>query len=102
MQFLITAYDGKDEGALDRRMAVRPKHIENMGKVKESGHVKSAGGILDDNGKMIGSFLVLEFDSRDKLDAYLETEPYISENVWQDVKVEPCNVVIMNDEVVGK
>lgn len=102
MQFVIIAYDGKDEDALARRMAVRQKHLENIVKVKETGHVKSAGGILDDNGKMIGSFLVMEFESREKLDAYLETEPYITGNVWQDIKIEPCNVVIMNDEIVGK
>lgn len=102
MQFVIIAYDGKDEDALARRMAVRQKHLENIVKVKETGHVKSAGGILDNNGKMIGSFLVMEFESREKLDDYLETEPYITGNVWQDIKIEPCNVVIMNDEIVGK
>ena len=50
---------------------------------------------------MISSFQVMEFDSREKLDAYLKSEPYITGNVWQDVKIESCNVVIMNDEVVG-
>lgn len=102
MQFLITAYDGTDEGALDRRMAVRPRHLANIEKVKETGRVVCAGGITNNEGLPIGSFLTLEFASRELLDDYLANEPYITEGVWQDVKVEPCNVVIMNDEKVGK
>ena len=39
MQFIIFAYDGKDEDALSRRMKVRPQHLENMEKLKAEGHV---------------------------------------------------------------
>lgn len=96
MQFMITAYDGTDGDALARRMKVQPQHLENMSKVREMGHVICAGGLLDDDGKMKGSFLIMEFDSRKQLDDYLETEPYMKSNVWQDVRVETCNVVIRN------
>ena len=96
MQFMITAYDGTDGDALARRMKVRLQHLENMSKVREMGHVICAGGLLDDGGKMKGSFLIMEFDSRKQLDDYLETEPYMKSNVWQDVRVETCNVVIRN------
>lgn len=30
-----------------------------------------AGGMLDDDGKMIGSLLVMEFENREQLDEYL-------------------------------
>ena len=33
---------------------------------------------------------------KEKLDDYLETEPYMKSNIWQDVRVETCNVVIRN------
>lgn len=102
MQFLITAYDGKDEGALARRMAVRGDHLQNIQKVKEKGSVRSAGGILNEAGQPIGSFLAMEFATRELLDEYLATEPYVLHNVWQDIQVVPCNVVILNDEMVGK
>ena len=46
MQFIITAYDG--EGMLEKRMRVRPRHLENMAKVK--GRVLCAGGLLDKDG----------------------------------------------------
>jgi hypothetical protein len=48
MQFLIRAYDG--EGKLDKRMEVRPRHLEGMKKL--NAHIISAGGLLDDEGKM--------------------------------------------------
>ena len=98
MQYIITAYDGAD--MLEKRMAVRTRHLENMSKV--DGKVICAGGLLDDNGKMKGSVLVLDFDSREKLDEYLADEPYIVERVWEKVIVEPMNVVIVNGEKVGK
>lgn len=98
MQFIIMAYDG--ENMLEKRLEVRPRHLENMSKVK--GKVICAGGILDDEGKMKGSALVMEFDSRADVDQYLETEPYYTEHVWEKVVVENMNVVILNGEKVGK
>ena len=102
MQFLITAYDGKDEGALERRMSVRPAHLEGIKKVKEYGSVVCAGGITNEKGLPIGSFLVMDFASREVLDQYLENEPYVVNKVWVDIKVETVNTVIINDEKVGK
>ena len=98
MQYLITAYDGAN--MLEKRMAVRPRHIENMAKV--DGEVICAGGLLDENGKMKGSVLILDFDSKERLDEYLADEPYIVEHVWEKITVEPMNVVIVNGEKVGK
>ena len=98
MQFLITAYDG--ENLLEKRMEVRPRHLENMAQI--NGKVLCAGGILDEDGKMKGSVLILDFDNRDQLDAYLKAEPYIIEKVWERVTVEPMNVVLLNGEKVGK
>ncbi|MBQ1331648.1 MAG: hypothetical protein IIY36_01840, partial [Lachnospiraceae bacterium] len=69
---------------------------------KVKGKVLCAGGLLDEEGKMKGSVLVIDFESRELLDEYLETEPYITEHVWETVEVERMNVVILNDEKVGK
>jgi len=90
MQFVVKAYDG--EGMLDRRMEVRPRHLEGMNRMKE--HVICAGGLLDDEGKMKGSMLVMEFQSREELDEYLAQEPYVQEHVWEKIEIERVNVVI--------
>ena len=44
----------------------------------------------------------MEFDSREELDEYLKSEPYIQEHVWETVEVERMNVVILNREKIGK
>ena len=92
MQFLIKAYDGPN--MLEKRMEVRPRHLEGMNRLNE--HIICAGGLLDEEGKMKGSALIMDFDSRAELDAYLAAEPYVLENVWQKIEVEPMNVVIAN------
>lgn len=90
MQFIIRAYDG--EGMVDKRMEVRPRHLEGMERIRE--HIICAGGLLDEEGKMKGSVLVMEFDNREQLDEYLSNEPYVQDKVWQKIEIEQMNVVI--------
>ena len=98
MQFIITAHDG--ENMLDRRMTVRPRHLEGMAKLGK--HIVLAGGLLDGEGKMKGSVLILDFEDRAALDDYLKNEPYVVERVWEKIEIETINVVIVNGEkVVG-
>ena len=94
MQFIIKAYDG--EGMLDKRMEVRPRHLEGMAKLGKQ--IICAGGLLDEEGRMKGSALVVEFPDRASLDEYLANEPYVVEGVWQKIVVEPMNVVLVNGE----
>ena len=90
MQFIIKAYDGA--GMLEKRMEVRPRHLEGMARL--GSHVICAGGLLDEEGKMKGSALVMDFADRSELDAYLASEPYMQEHVWEKIEVERMNVVI--------
>lgn len=90
MQFIIRAYDG--EGMLAKRMEVRPRHLESIEKIRA--HVICAGGLLDEEGKMKGSVLIMEYENREQLDDYLANEPYVQEHVWEKIEVEHMNVVI--------
>ena len=90
MQFIIKAYDGA--GMLEKRMEVRPRHLEGMARL--GSHVICAGGLLDEEGKMKGSALVMDFDDRIELDAYLASVPYVQDHVWEKIEVERMNVVI--------
>ncbi len=94
MQFIIRATDGPN--MLEKRMEVRPRHLEGMNRL--SGHILCAGGLLDAEGRMKGSVLVMDFEDRAALDAYLASEPYVVEHVWETVEVERINVVIVNGE----
>ena len=94
MQFLVKAYDG--DGMLEKRMEVRPRHLEGMKALGRQ--IICAGGLLDDEGRMKGSALVMEFESRAALDEYLKNEPYVVEGVWQKIEIETMNVVLVNGE----
>ena len=94
MQFLVKAYDG--EGMLNKRMEVRARHLEGMKVLGRQ--VICAGGLLNEDGKMKGSALVMEFPDRAALDQYLENEPYVVEGVWQKIEIEIMNVVLLNGE----
>lgn len=94
MQFLVRAYDGPN--MLEKRMAVRPRHLEGMKALGKQ--IIAAGGLLDEDGKMKGSALIMEFPDRAALDDYLAGEPYVVEGVWQKIVVESMNVVLVNGE----
>ena len=94
MQFIVKAYDGQD--MLEKRMAVRPRHLEGMKALGK--RIICAGGLLDGEGRMKGSALVLDFPDRAALDKYLQSEPYVTEGVWQKIEVNAMNVVLVNGE----
>ena len=58
------------------------------GRNNRDDRVLCAGGLLDEEGKMKGSVLVMDFESGSDLDEYLSTEP--------------MNVIIVNGEKAGK
>jgi uncharacterized protein YciI len=94
MQYVVTAWDGTDEGALDRRLATRPRHLERIEPFVESGNALVGGAILDDGGRMIGSVLVMDFETRVALDDWLRNDPYTTEGVWERVDVRPYRVAV--------
>ena len=81
---------------LDKRMEVRPRHLEGMKRL--GSQIICAGGLLDEEGKMKGSALVMEFPDRAALEEYLKNEPYMVEGVWQKIEVGTMNVVLVNGE----
>ncbi|HEK21403.1 MULTISPECIES: YciI family protein [unclassified Mucilaginibacter] len=91
-QYLVTAYDFTDEGAYERRMNVRPHHLDGAKELKESGNYVFAGAMLDDDGRMIGSVMILQFESEEQLEAWKQREPYITQQVWETVDVKPFKV----------
>ncbi|NUU22215.1 MAG: hypothetical protein HOV68_11990 [Streptomycetaceae bacterium] len=92
MQYLLIAYDGKDDQALDRRLRVRDRHIATCDELVAQGRMHFGTAILDDAGTMIGSMLVLDFPTREELDAYLAVEPYVVGDVWREIEIKPCRV----------
>ena len=92
LQFVVIAEDGTDPEALDRRMAVRPDHLKGAKRLKEENHFILGGAMLDKEGKMNGSVMVVQFESEEGLKEWLNSEPYITGSVWQRIQVRPFKV----------
>lgn len=90
MQFIIIAHDYND--GLERRLAVRGKHIQLGDKLVLDGKALYGVALLDEKGDMRGSVYIMDFPSREELDKWLETEPYVVNKVWEKIEVIPCKV----------
>lgn len=90
MQFLVIAHDGDDAEALSRRMAAREAHLAVVNESVKSGKQLMGAAILDDDGKMRGSVMLVNYPSRKEVDEWLATEPYVLGNVWKKIDVLPC------------
>lgn len=92
MQFIVIGHDGKDESALERRMAARDAHLKICADNVTSGNMLIGAAMMDDSGKMNGSVMIMNFDSREQLNEWLASEPYVAGKVWDRVEVIPCKV----------
>jgi uncharacterized protein YciI len=92
MQYLIIAKDGTDDQALERRMEARPDHVNYGAQAVKRGEQIIAAALLDPEGNMRGSAMIVDFDSEADLQKWLDSEAYVKGNVWQDIDVIPCQV----------
>jgi uncharacterized protein YciI len=92
MQYLITAYDFRDDDALNRRMKAREQHLTLMAQLKKEGKMLYGAAILNAQEQMVGSILIGEFATRIELDEWLKIEPYVTEKVWDSLEIKPCKV----------
>ena len=92
MRFIVIGKDGTDDQALNRRMAARDAHLALGNEMLEKKQALSVTAILNDQGQMCGSIALVDFDSRDDLDAWLKVEPYVTGEVWKDIEVYEAKV----------
>ena len=92
MHFLVLGYDGTDDAAIERRLAVRDAHLAGAKNLKASGNLLFAAAMLNDSEEMCGSMLAMCFESRAVLDEWLGAEPYVLGKVWERMEIFPCAV----------
>ena len=86
--FVIVGSDGPK--GLERRPAVRPRHLEHLRPLDREGRVVIAGPLFSDDGKTPrGSLIVLEAASLDEARAIADRDPYLLEGVFDRVDVRP-------------
>ena len=91
--FVITCTD--QEGTVEKRLATRPQHLARLEKLDAEGRVIVAGAMPKDpqnpQAGFYGSTLILDFESREALDIWLQEEPFLKEGIYSQIDVKPFN-----------
>ena len=73
-------------GAAELRQRVRPEHKAYLARVAE--RIAFAGPLLHDDGEtMLGSLLVIDFPSREAVQAWLAGEPFTQAGLYAEVRI---------------
>ena len=91
--FVVSCTD--QEGSLDKRLATRPEHIARLQQLDDEGRLIVAGAMpkypSNPQAGFYGSTIIVDFDSREALDAWLAEEPFLREGVYAHIDVKPFN-----------
>jgi len=98
-QYMVFARDGTDSGALERRRAARPAHLQRIAPAVEDGSLIFAAATTDDQGLPNGSAFAVEFESLAALREWIAADPYTAQGVWKDVRIEPIRVGVRNGRI---
>ncbi len=91
-QWVVHAWDAPGEAARAHRLTVRSEHLLGASELKASGNFVLGGAMLDADGNMIGSTMIVQFETDDELQAWVDREPYIQTGVWQRYDITPFRV----------
>lgn len=84
---IVIAWDGTDDGALDRRLAARPAHLLAAHAMACDGTLLMGGAILSPAGRMVGSIAITSHTSHDSVRDWLAVDPYVTGDVWRDITI---------------
>ena len=87
MPYIIIGRDANDEQAIERRLQIRPKHIEYCKLFFNTGKILYACALLE-NEKMVGSIIIFNFVTQQEVDDYLKHEPYAIERIWVTIEIK--------------
>ncbi|MBB4811973.1 MULTISPECIES: YciI family protein [Pseudomonas] len=86
--------------SLDKRMSVRPAHVERLKQLQAEGRIVLAGPHpaveSDDPGEagFTGSLIVAEFPSLAEAKAWADADPYVAAGVYANVVIKPFKQVL--------
>ena len=95
MLYVVHAYDYTDSEALTRRMAVRPDHLEGVKTLKANNNYVIGGALLNPEGQMVGSMMVVDFETEETMQNWLQNDPYVTGRVWAKIDVKPFRQAIV-------
>lgn len=93
MYYVIFAQDTPN--SLEKRLAVREKHLERLNQLQAEGRLLTAGpnpAIDDENpgeAGFSGSTVIAKFDSLEAAKAWAALDPYVEAGVYGEVIIKP-------------
>ncbi len=91
--FVVSCTD--HEGTVEKRLATRPQHIARLQKLNNEGRLIVAGAMPKDPSNpqagFYGSTIIVDFETREALDTWLQEEPFLKEGVYSHIDVKPFN-----------
>ena len=91
--FVVSCTDR--EGTVEKRLAIRPQHLARLQKLNDEGRLIVAGAMPKEPGNpqagFYGSTIIVDFDSREALEEWLQEEPFLKEGVYAHIDVKPFN-----------
>ncbi|UXZ98021.1 YciI family protein [Pseudomonas phytophila] len=98
MLYAIIATDV--ENSLEKRLSVRPAHLDRLNALKDEGRLILAGPnpAVDSNDPgaagFSGSLIVAEFESLSAAKSWAEGDPFVTAGVYANVIVKPFKKVL--------
>ena len=91
--FVLTCTDHED--SLEKRLAIRPQHVERLQQLDDAGRLIAAGAHPKDpndpQAGFLGSTIILDFDTREALDAWILDEPFLKHGIYASIEIKPFN-----------
>lgn len=88
---LVALFAHDKAGALPVRQENRPAHVEYL---KSTGVVAQAGPLLDADGQMCGSLVILDVADMAAAQNWADNDPYAKAGLFADVQLVAWNRVI--------
>lgn len=89
----LYSFIAKDKaGALDQRMAVRPRHLEHLDSLGDT--LVLAGPFQTEDGKSTGSLMVIEADDLDAAKTLFAKDPFVAEGIFESYEVSRWSLTI--------
>jgi hypothetical protein len=88
---LFVLYCEDKPGALDLRLATRPAHLDYL--KTQTGKIRLGGPLLDANGDMAGTMMVIEAEDLAAAEAFSAADPYRKAGLFAVVRIKSFNRV---------
>lgn len=78
--------------SLEVRLGARADHLAYVGAFAE--RILVAGPLLDDEGGMRGSMILMDFEDRAAAEAFCAADPYVKAGLFERVEIRPMRASI--------